>query len=673
LFAGGTMEDIKKRKEELISELANMRRRVAELEGQKGSRTRALEASELRYRRLFESAMDGILILDADTGQVMDVNPFLIDLVGYSRDEFLGKRLWDMGIFGDIGKSQALFVGLQDKGYVRYDHLPLQTVDGEVVDVEFVSNAYSVDDTKLIQCNVRDIGERRLAEKALRESEEKYRTLFGESKDGVVITSRDGEVLEANDAFLHLFGYEKDEIVGRDIRPVYASVTDRDRFLQALESSGFIKDYPLNGRRKDGKEIDCLLTSCLRREKDGTILGYHGIIRDVTEQKKLQWQLAQSQKIEAVSRLAGGIAHDFNNLLTVIQGFSELLLSDRKEADGDYEDLRKIHLAAQEGADLVKRILTFSRRAEMNLRPTNLNLEIEHTNKLLERTVPRMIEIKTFLSDDLETINADHTQIEQLLLNLAVNARDAMPEGGTLTIQTDNRILDEEYCRLHLGAKPGKYALLTVSDTGGGIPKEALEHIFEPFFTTKEVGKGTGLGLSMVYGIVQQHGGYITVYSEPGKGTTFQVYLPVLELEWDEKEFRAEEAIASGGSETILLVDDEEFLRQLGVRILQRAGYTVVTAGNGIEALEVYKEQRGKIALVILDLIMPQMGGKKCLEELLKMDSKVRVLISSGISSGVSDDAEIKQSTQFRLKGFVKKPFHVTDLLKAVRQALDSD
>ena len=411
----------------------------------------ALRASETRYRRLFEAAKDGILILDADTAQIVDVNPFLTDLLGYSREEFLERKIWEIGIFEDIQKCRALFVELQRKKYVRYEDLPLQKKDGSGVEVEFVSNVYQVNSNKVIQCN----------------------------------------------------------------------------------------------------------------------------IRDITDRKRLERQLLQSQKMEAVGILAGGVAHDFNNLLTVVQGFSELLLMEMDQKAPGYSDLLKIHEAGLKGAELVRNLLAFSRKAETKPRPINLNHEVMKIEKLLSRTIPKMVKIELHLEGDLAAVNADPDQMGQVLMNLAVNAEQAMPDGGNLTIATANVSLDERSCRSCRGiTQPGDYVLLTVSDTGHGMNEKTLEHIFEPFFTTKGVGKGTGLGLAMVYGIVRQHGGHITCDSQPNEGSTFKIYLPAIEKARIEKEDREEKALPRGGTETILLVDDEGFVRELGTKFLTRVGYT---------------------------------------------------------------------------------------------------
>ncbi len=316
----------------------------------------------------------------------------------------------------------------------------------------------------------------------------------------------------------------------------------------------------------------------------------------------------------------------------------------------------------------MQRLLMFSRKSEPKPVPMNLNKQIVQVEKLLRRTIPKMIDIKLELSADLPTINADPSQVEQVLMNLAVNARDAMPDAGKLTVKTDLVMLDEDYCRLHVEANPGKHVLLEISDTGQGMDKETVEHIFEPFFTTKEMGRGTGLGLAMAYGIVKHHNGHITVYSEVGKGSTFRVYLPAVPVE-AETAMEDSGIMPAFGTETVLLVDDEEFLRELGTRILRKNGYTVLQAVNGKEALGLFRKEHSQISLVILDLIMPEMGGTECLKELLKIDPQVKVLIASGFSA----DASIRDTIQMGARGFVSKPFRVKELLRHIRKALDED
>jgi len=402
-------------------------------------------------------------------------------------------------------------------------------------------------------------------------------------------------------------------------------------------------------------------------DQDGTITACQAIAEDVTQQKKLEEHLRQAQKMEAVGILAGGISHDFNNLLHIIAGHAELLELELAESGMKFDEMAAIRQAAKRGTDLVKRILTFSRRVETKLESINLNDDVQIVGRLLYRTIPKMIEIDLRLEEGLSSVRADSTQIEQVLINLAVNAKDAMPEGGRLTVQTQNVLLDEDYCRDHAEPTPGRYVLLRVSDTGQGMEEDVRQHIFEPFFTTKGLVNGTGLGLATVFGIVKMHGGHITCESEVGRGTTFSIYLPAAETAESDVEQECRTTVIAGGTETILVVDDEELIRDLAKRILEKAGYSVRTAGSGKQGIEIYTQHKSDIALVILDLIMPEMGGKRCLEELIKINPRVKALIASGFAI----QGDTKSFLSSAARGIVSKPFNMRELLRAVRHALD--
>ncbi|MCL4553364.1 MAG: PocR ligand-binding domain-containing protein, partial [Candidatus Marsarchaeota archaeon] len=445
---------------------------------------------------------------------------------------------------------------------------------------------------------------------------------------------------------------------------------DLERVNQVyVEAMGSGPRYNVEYRivRPDGEVRHIHSEANVTRDESGHAIRMVGMMQDITEQKSLQSQLFQAQKMEAIGTLAGGIAHDFNNILQVALGYSELILSYDDLPKRCQADLHKIRESARRGADLVKRLLTFSRKTEIKPQPLNLNRRIHEMRKMLERTIPKMIEIQLVLDENLATINADPTQVDQILMNLALNARDAMPDGGRLIFETANVVLDAEYASSHLDARLGDHVLLSITDSGVGMDKETLPHIFEPFYTTKGMGKGTGLGLAMVHGIVQQHGGHIRCYSEPGQGTGFKIYFPALVAD-EELEERTAAAIPLGGSETILLADDEEFVRDLGQRLLSEQGYKVLTASNGKEALEVYRSQSAEISLVILDLVMPEMGGKQCLRGLLEINPKAKVLIASGFSA----NGPTKDALVYGAKGFVDKPFSLNQLIKAVRETLDN-
>ena len=387
------------------------------------------------------------------------------------------------------------------------------------------------------------------------------------------------------------------------------------------------------------------------------------------ERERIQAQFRQAQKMEAVGTLAGGIAHDFNNLLQAVQGYAQLLQLKKGKEESGQREISQIIRAAERGADLTRKLLTFSRKVESELRPIELNYEVESVRLLLERTIPKMIQMEFHLAEDLNIVNADPGQVEQILMNLAVNSKDAMPEGGRFTVETANVSLDENYCMMHPQVRPGEYVQLTVSDNGHGMSGETLEHIFEPFYTTKETGKGTGLGLATVYGIVKCHNGHITCYSELDEGTTFKIYFPAVKSRDKIIRPQAEPVALRGGTEIILLVDDEEAIRFLGTEILEEVGYTVLTATDGESALQLYREKHPRISLVILDLIMPGMGGKRCLVELLEVDPEARVVIASGYSP----DGPTREILKNGAKGFVSKPYDLRQMLNVVRQVLDQD
>ncbi|MFH1113473.1 MAG: PAS domain S-box protein [Pseudomonadota bacterium] len=626
---------------------------------------RAREALYLRNRAI-ESSISGISIVDLD-GSLTYVNPAALRLWRYDHEEeILGKRALGFWVT-ETEAEEAVEIAAKTGSWIG--ELMAKRKDGSPLSLQAAITLVRDPDGAPIAVmgSFLDISERKQAQEEIRQSEQRYRTLFEESIDGVYSVLRDGTIMDANASFCKLFGYTREETIGKDIRELYFDPADRPRFQEEIERKGSLKDHEVRFRKRDGTEIDCLLTSSVHFGPDGSIAGYRAILRDLTLRKGLQRQLLQAQKMEAIGTLAGGIAHDFNNILQVAVGYSELLLGEAGLPEEWKSDIQKINESASRGADLVKRLLTFGRKADTKPQPLNLNRCITGLRAMLERTIPKMIDIQLLLGENPARIHADPTQVDQLLMNLAVNARDAMPEGGKLIFETADVHLDEEYVRTHVEAKAGDYVLLMVTDTGSGMDQETLEHIFEPFYTTKAVGEGTGLGLAMVHGIVKHHGGHIVCYSEPGHGTTFKVYFPA-EMSSRESEPTLEPSVTKGGSETILVVDDEELIRNLGSKILTKAGYSVITAANGKEALEVYQARSSEIALVILDLIMPEMGGKQCLELLLSRNPSVRVAIASGYSA----NGPTKEALAAGAKGFIHKPYNIREMLATVREVLDT-
>jgi two-component system cell cycle sensor histidine kinase/response regulator CckA len=528
----------------------------------------------------------------------------------------------------------------------------------------------------------RDISERKRKEEALKQSEDNYRRLFEESKraeelyrlllnssaDAIAIYDLEGSVRFINPSFTRTFGWTLEELVGRRIPFVPDSEKEKSIFeIRRGLSGGPPVIFETKRITKDGRTLDITLSGSRYDDHEGAPAGILSIFHDITQTRVLEAQFRQAQKMEAIGTLAGGIAHDFNNLLQVIGGYAQLLLWGKSELDPGHNELVEIQKAVQRAAQLIRQLLTFSRKVEGKHRFLDLNQEILEAEKVLQRTIPKMVALDFHLESRLETVNADPVQIEQILLNLGSNAADAMPKGGRLILETRSVCLDEEFCRHHLGARPGNYVLLTVADTGQGMDRETVQHIFEPFFTTKEIGKGTGLGLASVYGIVKSHGGYILCESEPGQGTIFKIYLPAVQEKEAQVEKGLEEAPLKGGSETILMVDDEASVRELAVQILQRYGYQVLAADCGEAALETFQTRPDGIDLVILDLGMPGMGGFNCLRGLLKIDVSVRVLIASGYSV----DGSVQECLKSGAAGYIGKPYRLKDLLAKVRTVLD--
>jgi PAS domain S-box-containing protein len=910
----------------------------------------ALRASELSYRRLFEAAQDGILILDVETGRITDVNPFLFNLLGFSRDEMIGKTVGELSPFKDIEENKVMLSRLQKDGYVRYEDLPMETRDGRKIAVEFVCNVYQAGDLQVIQCNIRDITKRKLAEansnllaaivqssddaivgkdldglitswnrgaenifgypagemvgtsirrlipadrqdeedrilenvgrgesvlhfetrrqtkdgklidvsvtvspikdaagrvtgvsKVLRDvserkaAEEKIRqlnagleqrvaertaqlqsanqeleafsysvshdlraplrhvmgfvdllqkeagaslsekslrylaTISGSAKrmgeliddllsfsrvgraeikmsdlnldelvkdtlgdfqeeitgrnialqirplpgvradrallrlvlvnlisnavkftgqraeasieiscapdeDGqaVIFWNTKGQITEANDSFLKLTGYTRADLEAGPIDwismtpPEYA---DRDQHaLTELAASGVCTPFEKEYVRKDGSRVSILIGAATFEDSPTEGVCF---VLDLTERKKLEHQFRQSQKMEGFGQLAGGVAHDFNNILGVIQMQSDLLVDDGFLTPEQLDCAKEISGAAQRAAALTRQLLLFSRKETMQARDLDLSESINGVTQMLRRILGEHIHIQFKFALLPLFLHADAGMLDQVLLNLAVNARDAMPKGGQLIIETSAVNFDETVRTQSAQTRPGSFVCLSVSDTGCGIARENLSRIFEPFFTTKDVGKGTGLGLATVFGIIQQHQGWINVYSEVGRGTTFRIYLPRLNKPSSatQKPEPAKLANLRGGTETILLVEDDDFVRPSICNSLSRLGYRVFAVANGIKALEVWAARRDEIDLVLTDLVMPGgMNGKDLGERLLRENPKLKVIYASGYSADiVSEEFVLKEGVNF-----LTKPFQAQKLAQTIRQILDA-
>jgi two-component system, cell cycle sensor histidine kinase and response regulator CckA len=629
-----------------------------------------LRASELRYRRLFETAKDGILILDAKTGQIIDVNPFLVNLLGYAHDEFIGMPLWEIGPFKDVKECKLAFTELQEAEYIRYESLPLETKDGRLIAVEFVSNVYGLKDgTRVVQCNIRDITKRKAGEDALHRSEAEYRFFFQSNLAGNYVATPSGKVLSCNSAFAGMFGFASiEEALKQNLALLYPQPGDREAFVDAVRNHRQLRHTERELRRRDGKPVYVIESAIGKFGKQGELTEILGYLIDETERRQNEQELRQAQKMEAVGQLAGGISHDFNNLLGIINGYCEMLLGDPKIEEVTRRRLGEISKAGQRASSLTRQLLAFSRKQVLQPRVLSLNLVIADIDEMLRRLIGEGIQVRTVLDPDLEAVKADPTQMEQVILNFCINARDAMPEGGTIVIETANVEADETLVARHFPMKPGHYVRLAVSDSGTGMDKETLSHVFEPFFTTKEPEKGTGLGLATVYGIVKQSGGHVWGYSEPGHGSTFSVYLPAAT---EEAEFRNREAKPleiMTGSGTILLVEDAAPLRDMTRELLEGSGYTVLEAADGKQAIEIAEQYQGDIALLLTDVVMPKIGGPSLAKNLLQERSGMKVLYMSGYTDGaIVGSGSLEPGT-----AFLQKPFAAEELAKKVRTLLDS-
>ncbi len=630
---------------------------------------KALLASELRYRRLFETAQDGILILDAATGKIEDANPFVLDILGVKIDELLGKELWEIGVFTDIEKNKAAFRELQANGYVRYEEMPLKTSSGLPRQVEFVSNVYSVGTGNVIQCNIRDITDRKLAEHKHIASEALYRQVVENSQEGIWI-HQGGRIIYANAAAARMFGVaQPSQLLGRG----FLDVVHPDERHRAVLRTGSMVEHgsvaPLAQMKflgAAGKTVVLEVQAMAVSLEGGTAIMTMG--RDMTERRRLEDQLRQAQKMEAIGQLTGGIAHDFNNLLGIVIGNLDIVLEDTDPQSAQAKHIGEALNGAVHGAELTHRLLAFARQQSLEPKVFSLNEMLAAAAAMLKRTLGETIVVRVEASDDLWPAYADPSQVQDAVINLAINARDAMPHGGTITIETANIHLDEDYARKNAGASPGDYAMLAVTDTGTGMSPEVIEHAFEPFFTTKALGMGTGLGLSMVYGFANQSGGHLKIYSELGHGTSVKLYLPRSgESSKALKPAALGPGRLPGGSETVLIAEDNGNLRKIAVGQLTKLGYRILEAVDGESAVVILQGSE-RIDLLFSDIVMTgRMTGYDLVREARRLRPGIRVLLTTGYAErAVADRVEGGAS-------LLLKPYRSRDLALKVRSTLDAE
>lgn len=621
-----------------------------------------LRRSEEKFSKVFHCAPALMTISNADDATLLDVNDAFCESSGFSREECIGKTSIEVGWL--TPEERIRLVGeFQAHGSVRGMDLKTHTKDKKEIELLYSGELMETSGRKLLLSTALDITERNRVE----QQRQRLLKVIEQVSEGIVITDTEGIIQYVNPAEERISGYSSSELIGKRVDIFQSGHKNRDFVTDMWETIKSRKVWSgrFVNKKKDGTEYHEQNNISPVYDESGNLTNYVAVKHDVTKQLELQKQLLQAQKMEAVGTLAGGIAHDFNNILQVIIGYLELICEDETLPEAFSVDVLKINEVATRGAALVRRLLTFSRKSDFNPQPLDLNCLISDLGKILERMIPRNIDISFSLPKALPRIYADPIQIDQLIMNLAINARDAMPGGGKLRFETDNIFLDEGDSRLLPMAHPGSYVLLTVSDTGTGMDDTTLSHIFEPFFTTKTPGKGTGLGLAVVHGIVEQHSGFVICDSKPGVGTTFNVYFRAIDSNIEIVGHKVNK-FELRGTETILLADDDFAVLELCQNILQKYGYKALVANNGKEALEIYKQNRGEISLVLLDLIMPEMGGAQCLEKLLILNPSLKIVIISAFL----DDEAVKESLNSGAEAVLRKPFTIVEVLEVIRKAL---
>jgi PAS domain S-box-containing protein len=625
--------------------------------------------SEMRYRRLFEAAKDGILILDPATRKITDANPFMTELLGYSHDELLNKELWQIGLLKDEEASQAAFLELKKNAYLRYEDLPLLGKSGSMHQVEFVSNLYEEEGRPVIQCNIRDITRRKAAEEQVEEQAE----FLDKARDAIVARDVFCLFLFCNNGAERLYGWTTEEVKGKNALDLLYTSPEKFRSINDIVLLEGEWRGELKHRTKARGDVVVETHWTLIKDREGLPKSVLTINSDITEKKRIEAQFMRAQRMESIGTLSSGIAHDLNNILTPIMMSIDVLRA-TPDTPPTHKILKTIELSARRGADIVRQVLSFARGLEgdrLEIQPKHILKDLEN---IIKDTFPKNISLEFVVSLDTWTVLGDPTQLHQILLNLCVNARDAMPTGGKLTVSIENRMLDEQYAEdqqyaaTHIQAKAGPYVKIGVTDSGSGIRPELLNKIFEPFFTTKELDKGTGLGLSTVMAIVKSHDGIINVYSEPGAGTTFNVYIPAMTSYCKDASIAGEEVrMPRGKGETILVVDDEASIVTITSETLQAFGYRVLTAINGADAIAIYAEHKKDIALVLTDMMMPVMDGLATIHALTRMNPNVRIIAASGLAA----NSVMTKVSGDGVKNFLTKPYTAGTLLRSVRMAID--
>lgn len=651
-------------------------------------RERTAVENELRKerdmaQRYLEVAGVMLLVLDAE-GRVILINKKGCRTLGYEEKEILGKNWLDNFIPRKLrGEVELAFERLKSEAaWNGYFENPVLTKSGEERIILWQNRVLKDEKGAFIGFlgSGEDITERKRAEKALKESENRYLLVHNSAFDGIITANAEDVIIDCNPAAEKFFGYKKKELIGMPtVKLMPESYRQRHldglrRFVETGISDVQGKVLEVEALSKNGEvfPVELVLSSFTL----GGVINFTAMMRDITERRKaekekdlIQAQLNQSQKMEAIGRLAGGIAHDFNNILTAVRGNAELALEMVDKTNPVHARLNEIVLSVLHASKLTRQLLLFGKGRHFELRPLNINSVIENLLVMISRIIGDDIVISREFAPDLWTVRADEGNIEQVAMNLAVNARDAMPDGGTLTITTENVRLDEHDCVAIPGAQPGNFVRLTVRDTGSGMDKDVIQHIFEPFFTTKELGKGTGFGLAVVYGIIRQHNGCIKVESAPGRGTEFDIFVPAVmaELKEEEAAVKAPAPIPHGRGERVLLVEDENLVRDFARMALSENGYTVYEAANAKEAVLIFDREKGRFDLVFSDLVLADQSGLQLADYFILRNPELAVLITSSYAEAAVQREAISQ----RGFGFLPKPYSLADVVSAVKGSIE--
>ncbi|MGA7145609.1 MAG: PAS domain S-box protein [Desulfobacterales bacterium] len=632
-----------------------------------------LRKSEEKFRFLAEKMVDIVWTLDRDF-RTTYVSPSIEHVLGFTPEERKQQSLAEMITPASLEKVQEVYIEEllkdQDENADLNRSVTIEIEyfrkDGSVVWMENIVQGIRDFRGAIVGMHgvSRDITERKSAEEALRESESKFRNLFDVSPQAISLSElKTGKLVDINHKFCELTKFSKEEILGLNTTEVgFYNAAERSRFLKTLQASGEVKGFEMAFKAKDNSVLHANIFARIIR-----IAGVSYILcvfHDCTEEKRLEAQLRQAHKMESIGTLAGGIAHDFNNILGIIIGNSELALDDIPEANPARLNLEEIRVAGSRAKDVVSQLLSFARKTNLEKKPLNIAPIIRESLKLLRSSIPKSIEIRQHITEDVDTVLADRTQINQILINLCTNADHAMPDGGILDICLKNAELDENMTARYPNLDPGRYVHLMVKDTGRGIPSQEIDRIYDPYFTTKEVGKGAGMGLAVVHGIVMKHNGAIFVESELEKGTTFNLFFPGIEIE-PVSELPIDEELP-GGKERILFIDDEEAIVLVARNRLERLGYQVETKTDPVEALELLSEKPDRFDLVITDMTMPRMTGDLLVKEILKIRADMPTILCTGFSEKIDEE----KAKGIGIRQYIEKPVNRSDLAKMIRKVL---